>query len=43
MSKKVTRKWPGLGENVFKIDYQKLLGEAPAESEEEEAESNEII
>jgi hypothetical protein len=29
-----TRKWPGLGENVFKIDYQKLLGEAPAEGEE---------
>ena len=46
MSKRVTRKWPGLGQNVFKIDYQKLLGEPPAEGEEAqepEAESNEII
>jgi hypothetical protein len=46
LSKRVTRKWAGLGDNVFKIDYSELLGEAKAEGEEaaaEEKPTNEII
>jgi len=45
-SKRLTRKWPGLGDNVFKIDFAGLMGEAAGESvevESTEKETNEII
>lgn len=35
LSKRLTRKWPGLGDNVFKIDFAGLMGEKGEEGEEE--------
>lgn len=35
MSKRPTRDWPGLGENVLVIDYDEMLG-ATAEAEQDE-------
>lgn len=53
LSKRATRKWPGLGENVFNIDFAKLFpeydetenkeGEPVAATPTKEPESNEII
>jgi hypothetical protein len=47
LSKRLTRKWPGLGDNVFKIDFASLMGDGQAEVEESaetiEKETNEII
>jgi len=47
LSKRLTRKWPGLGDNVFKIDFASLMGgesgEGEEESQEVEKETNEII
>ena len=27
LSKRVTRKWPGLGKNVFEIDYEAIVAD----------------
>lgn len=46
MSKRPTRDWSGLGENVLVIDYDKMLGAEPGQDEEpaeaEAPEANEI-
>ena len=40
LSKRKTRKWPGLGEPPFKVDYEKLFPQYKEEKEADDAPAN---